>query len=72
MDSELKDTTYTANFNRDMDDNMKKIVTKYHPHKTFILMSQIQGSNELETCKLIMNFLLTYYVEIYHKFMFGI
>ena len=33
MDSELKDTTYTTNFNRDMDDNMKKIVMKYHPHK---------------------------------------
>ena len=64
MDSKLKDTTYTANFNRDMDDNTKKIVTKYHPHKKFILMSQIQGSSESETCKLIMNFLLTYYVEI--------
>ena len=72
MDSELKDTTYAANFNRDMDDNTKKIVMKYHPHKEFILMSQIQRSNELETCKLIMNFLLTYNVEIYHKFIFGI
>ena len=72
MDSELKDTTYAANFNRDMDDNTRKIVTKYHPHKEFILMSQIQGSNESETWKLIMNFLLTHYVEIYHKFIFGI
>ena len=69
MDSDLKNITYAANFNRDMDDNTKKIVTKYHPHKEFILMSQIQGSNESETCKL-MSFLLTYYVEIYHKFIF--
>ena len=25
MDSNLKDTTYVANFNKDMDDNIKKI-----------------------------------------------
>ena len=42
MDSELKDTTYVANFNKDMDDNTKRIVNKYHPHKDFILMSQLQ------------------------------
>ena len=62
MDSGLKDTTYTANFNRDIDDNTKKIVTKYHPHKDFILMSQLQSTNESETCKFIMNFVSTYYV----------
>ena len=56
MDSVLKDTTYTANFNRDIDDNVKKIVTKYHPHKDFILMSQLQSTNELERSKFIKNF----------------
>ena len=38
MDSDLKDTTYVANSNKDMDDNTKKIVNEYHLHKDFILM----------------------------------
>ena len=53
MDSELKDTTYVANFNKDVDENTKKIVNHCHPHKDFILMSQIQSTTESEACMLI-------------------
>ena len=50
MDYDLKDTTYVANFNKDMDDNTKKIVNEYHPHKDFILMSQIESTRESVAC----------------------
>ena len=46
MGCDLKDTTYVANFNKDMDDNTKKIVNEYHPHKDFILMSQIESTRD--------------------------
>ena len=46
MDPDLKDTTYVSNFNKDMDDNTKRIVNEYHPHKDFILMSQLQSTTE--------------------------
>ena len=56
MDSELKDMTYAANFNKDIDDNTKKIVNHYHPHKDFILMSQVQSTNGSEPCMFINKF----------------
>ena len=40
-DIEITDITYTANFNKDIESNIKKIVQKYHPHKDVIFMSQI-------------------------------
>ena len=60
MDSELKDMTYAANFHNDMDDKSKIIVNKYHPHKNFILMSQLQSTTESETYKYIITYVYTY------------
>ena len=65
MDTELKDMTYAANFHKDMDDNSKIIVNKYHPHKDFILMSQLQSTTESETCKFILTYLYRYYALIF-------
>ena len=65
MDSELKDMTYAANFHKDMDHNSKIIVNKYHPDKDFILMSQLQSTTELETCKFRITYLYRYYAFIF-------
>ena len=43
-DTELRDTTYTDFFNKEMDDQNKKIVEAYHPHKDAILFSQVESS----------------------------
>ena len=65
MVSELKDMTFAANFHKDMDDNSKIIVNKYHPHKDFILMSQLQSTTKSETCKFIITYHL-YYALIFN------
>ena len=56
MDSELKDTTYAANFNKDTDANTNKIGNHYHPHKDSILMAQVQSTNGSEPCMFINKF----------------
>ena len=43
-DNELRDSTYTAFFKKEMDDQCKKIVQAYHPHKDAILFSQVDSS----------------------------
>ena len=39
-ETELNDNTYVAYFNKPIDENMKKIVHRYHPHKQYIMVSQ--------------------------------
>ena len=68
MDSELKDMTYAANFNKDIGDNTKRIVNQYHPHKDFILMSQVQSTTESEPCMFISTFAYKYNVLIHDCF----
>ena len=43
-DTDLKESTYTSFFNKKMDNQNKKIVEAYHPHKDDILHSQIDSS----------------------------
>ena len=46
-DNKLRDSTYTAYFNKEMDDKCKKIVQAYHPHKDAILFSQVDSSGKI-------------------------
>ena len=43
-DSNLNDSTYTSFFNKEMDNQNKRIVEAYHPHKEDILYSEIESS----------------------------
>ena len=47
-DNNLRDSTYTAFFNKEMDDQSKKIVQAYHPHKGAILFSQVNSSDIID------------------------
>ena len=51
-DTNLNDTTYTSFFNKEMDNQNKRIVEAYHPHKEDILYSEIDSSG---SCKYIYN-----------------
>ena len=42
-DSNLNDTTYTSFFNKEMDNQNKRIVEAYHLHKEDILYSEIDS-----------------------------
>ena len=42
-DADLNATTYSAYWNKDVDDTTKKMVMKYHPHKENIMFSQIDS-----------------------------
>ena len=43
-DSNLNDSTYTSFFNKEMDNQNKRIVEAYHPHKEDILYGEINSS----------------------------
>ena len=60
IDTNLSDTTYTASFNKEMDDQSKKIVQAYHPQKDAILSSQVESSG-------IMNYSINTYNEQHVK-----
>ena len=47
-DNDLRDSTYTAFFNKGMDDQSKKIVQAYYPHKDAILFSQVDSSGNID------------------------
>ena len=59
-DTDLRDTTYTAFFNKEMDDQSKKIVQAYHPQKDAILFTQVDSSG-------IMNYSKNTYIEQHVK-----
>ena len=42
-DPDLTATTYSAYWNKDVDDKTKKLVMKYHPHRENIAFSQIDS-----------------------------
>ena len=51
-DTNLNDTTYTSFFNKEMDNQNKRIIEVYHPHKEDILYCKIDSSG---SCKYIYN-----------------
>ena len=46
-DSDLEESTYTAFFNKEMDEQSKKFVQAYYPNKDAILFSKVDSSVKL-------------------------
>ena len=47
-ENDLRDSTYTAFFNKEMDGQSKKIVQAYHPHQDAILFSPVNSSGNID------------------------
>ena len=50
-DNNLRESTYTAFFSKEMDNQSKKILEAYHPHRDAILFSQVNSSGNINCIK---------------------
>lgn len=51
MDKDVSESLYEVNFNKSVDETMKKMIIKYHPQRELILLSQVTESGNLFSYK---------------------